>query len=313
MANPEQVEILKQGVGNWNIWRLRNPLLTPDLEKADLAGENLVRANLRGANLVGANLKGSDLTQAHLVGADLSRANLENAQLSWAVFSGAKLTRANLKNANLLGASLNGARIDDAILIGADLTKASCYGASFKRAKLMGVNLTGTYLSNVNLNDCRLSGAVYQRANMDGKCKGIRVASSYGNSLFKRDAQDQDYIDTLREKVSESWWKRKIFRAWGWIDYGRSLGRVALAALSISAIFGGVYTLFPDMLEYRHWADWWFSPFYYSFVTYTTLGFGDITPITKEGMILVTIEVILGYITLGLLVSILANKVARRA
>jgi hypothetical protein len=54
------------------------------------------------------------------------------------------------------------------------------------------------------------------------------------------------------------------------------------------------------------------SPFYYSFVTYTTLGFGDIVPNDWIGEIIVVAEVVIGYVTLGLLLSILANKVARR-
>ena len=56
-----------------------------------------------------------------------------------------------------------------------------------------------------------------------------------------------------------------------------------------------------------------FTPFYYSIVTYTTLGFGDVTPKHWFGELVVTLEVIFGYLTLGLLVSILANKVARRS
>ena len=59
--------------------------------------------------------------------------------------------------------------------------------------------------------------------------------------------------------------------------------------------------------------DWWFTPFHYSIVTYTALGFGDVTPCTKLGQIIVVVEVIFGYLTPGLLVSILANKVARRS
>ena len=55
------------------------------------------------------------------------------------------------------------------------------------------------------------------------------------------------------------------------------------------------------------------TPFYYSFVTYTTLGFGDITPKRWPGEILEIFEVVLGYRTLGLLLTILANNVARRS
>ena len=52
---------------------------------------------------------------------------------------------------------------------------------------------------------------------------------------------------------------------------------------------------------------------YYSVVTFTTLGFGDVKPQTEVATIVVLIEVILGYVMLGGLVSIFANKVARRS
>ena len=68
------------------------------------------------------------------------------------------------------------------------------------------------------------------------------------------------------------------------------------------------------MLHYEpHTPDCWLTPFYYSIVTYTTLGFGDVTPASVAGMLVVAAEVICGYVTLGLLIAILANKVARRA
>ena len=52
----------------------------------------------------------------------------------------------------------------------------------------------------------------------------------------------------------------------------------------------------------------WFTFYYYSIVTFTTLGFGDIVPKNILAEILVTIEVILGYIMLGGLISIFATK-----
>ena len=66
------------------------------------------------------------------------------------------------------------------------------------------------------------------------------------------------------------------------------------------------------MLKYAVPYDW-LTPFYYSIVTYTTLGFGDVIPQNKLGQCVVIMEVVAGYLTLGLLVSILANKVARRS
>jgi hypothetical protein len=57
-----------------------------------------------------------------------------------------------------------------------------------------------------------------------------------------------------------------------------------------------------------------FTLVYFSIVTYTTLGFGDITP--KDhfwGEIIVVIEIIIGYATLGCLLAVLAEKLARRS
>ncbi len=76
----------------------------------------------------------------------------------------------------------------------------------------------------------------------------------------------------------------------------------------------------PDHIELPPWAtdnsSWAtrvVAAFYYSVVTLTTLGFGDALPASPVGAVLVTVQVILGHIILGLLVSVLADKVARRS
>ncbi len=56
-----------------------------------------------------------------------------------------------------------------------------------------------------------------------------------------------------------------------------------------------------------------FTSVYYSVVTFTTLGYGDITPRTPLAATVVMIEVVVGYFMLGILISILATKVARRS
>lgn len=80
----------------------------------------------------------------------------------------------------------------------------------------------------------------------------------------------------------------------------------------ISFAFGIVYALIgPNYFDLPK--DYTcFSFFYYSIVTFTTLGFGDITPTTLCTELLVMIEVILGYIMLGGLISIFGNILARR-
>ena len=56
-----------------------------------------------------------------------------------------------------------------------------------------------------------------------------------------------------------------------------------------------------------------YSAFYFSITTYMTLGLGDVHPKTHLGEVIVSAEVTLGYLTLGLLLAVLADKVARRS
>ena len=55
------------------------------------------------------------------------------------------------------------------------------------------------------------------------------------------------------------------------------------------------------------------SPYYFSVVTLTTLGYGDVLPNSLAAQILVIIQVIIGYVMLGGVLSIFANKMSRRA
>ena len=100
---------------------------------------------------------------------------------------------------------------------------------------------------------------------------------------------------------------------------GRSFLLWAFCSASLATIFGFIYQRFgcdnitfnidrlygiqPSLLDYL----------YYSIVTFTTLGFGDIVPLTGWARFAVGLEVVLGYVMLGGLISIFANKFARRS
>jgi uncharacterized protein YjbI with pentapeptide repeats len=104
MANPEHLEILKQGVEVWNKWREGNPI-EPDLEDVNLSMVNLAKvdfsmANLRNADLTLANLTLANLREANLFRVDLSMAKLFKADLSRANLALANLTRTDLQGTN---------------------------------------------------------------------------------------------------------------------------------------------------------------------------------------------------------------------
>jgi uncharacterized protein YjbI with pentapeptide repeats len=120
MANPEHLELLKQGVETWNHWRIDNPDVIPDLSVA----------NLTGTNLTGANFSRTFLYEAVLVNADLSSANISGAKLVGADLSAAKCYKANLSEASLWAARLLSTRLDGATLTGACLWETQRAGWS---------------------------------------------------------------------------------------------------------------------------------------------------------------------------------------
>lgn len=173
MVNEEHLNLLNQGIEDWNKWRKQNPQIEADLREAylvmaDLSSANLHRADLCGAYLGNADLSDADLSKANLRGADLGSADLSGADLEMADFSGAYLDRADLREAYLVIADLSyaylreanfaGADLSDADLSKADLSKANLNGANLIDANLMYANLIETNFENANLTNCRIYG-----------------------------------------------------------------------------------------------------------------------------------------------------------
>jgi uncharacterized protein YjbI with pentapeptide repeats len=293
------------------------------LDSANLTGAELGFANLRGANLYGADLRGAKLFSANLSTARLTEADLRGAKLESANLTGAELSRANLGGAqlnwaNLSMANLSLAKLNSAYLMAANLSGANFGGANLSMANLSGADLSGANLSGVDLRDAKVHSVKLDHAQMRHRYGGIRgIDTCYGNALFKRYAADQDFLDTLEASWRCNPWKRFLFWVWGRIDYGRSLSRIFMLAVGLVVFFGVIYSSWPQLLGYPTWDSKVldrFTPFYFSIVTYTTLGFGDINPKGHVlGEIIVSIEVVLGYCTLGLLLSVLAEKIARRS
>jgi uncharacterized protein YjbI with pentapeptide repeats len=152
MPDEEHLKILKQGVEQWNKWRLENAI------RPDLSGANLIGADLIGTDLIAAYLSFADLTGANLSGVKLIDANLIGANLSGAYLSGADLIGANLSSAYLSGANLSGAYLSGAYLGGAYLSGANLRGANLRGANLSGAYLSGANLTSADLTDADLSG-----------------------------------------------------------------------------------------------------------------------------------------------------------
>lgn len=160
MANPEHVEILKQGVEVWNRWREANKDLLPDLSGTDLSGIDLEEAYLEKAMLDEARLTGTNLHMANLEWADLGQANLQGANLQRANLSKADLSVADLSGAYLKEASLAGTCFVRANLAEADLENAHLYDTDFGNAFLDKTNFNRSIAGGTKFTDVSLERAV---------------------------------------------------------------------------------------------------------------------------------------------------------
>ena len=102
-----------------------------------------------------------------------------------------------------------------------------------------------------------------------------------------------------------------IYRVWKVTsDCGRSFVRWGLWTALLAVVYAAAY-LVVDVDLGAHPTP--LSTLYFSVVTLTTLGYGDVLPRSLAAQCLVMSEVTVGYVMLGGLLSIFANKMARRA
>jgi uncharacterized protein YjbI with pentapeptide repeats len=133
------------------------------------------------------------------------------------------------------------------------------------------------------------------------------IAKKY--PVIERMIKDAWYLDDFKKNNRITYW------IW-WLssDCGRSFFRWALLSILLAVFFAyNFFSLGPEAFEIRNLKFSFETMLYYSVVTFTTLGFGDVIPNTIEASRWVMAEVIAGYIMLGGLISIFANKLARRS
>jgi len=306
------------------------------LEHANLFLTSLQDVNLREARLDHANLNETHSDRANLFGASLQHASLVRAQLEHAWLFGARLEHANLHGAHLQHADVRWARLEHADFSEARLEHADLTGAWILRTAFTNVYLDDTVFRDVVWRDERRRDPE-ARLFRGFDVRGIR----YSDPLFDQWVRQANFIHAKREIWWNPWrwmacraprlfrllanWPPPLWLLWkGTCDCGRSFRRWAITCAAVAVLFGLLFWLC---------ADFWGMPvvelegavdlsqtnepgrivypttyLYFSIVTFTTLGFGDVTPTGLLGEFLVTLEVILGYIGLGGLISIFTTK-----
>lgn len=224
---------------------------------------------------------------------------------------------------------LSYAKLEGSRLTGLGLINVNLHRAHLQKATLRNVNFSRADLSKAHLEDADIRGAVLEKTNLahiryteDGIWwRGTVLMEThleqalFVDPLLLRCAQDQYYLYVLKYRNRHSLLSRFFFSVWRiTCNYGKSPLLWAGWSVLLAMFFSGVYwSLGENAFSVDH-LEWSFpTVIYYSVVTFTTLGFGDITPKTQPAAWWVMAEVVVGYVMLGGLISIFATKLARRS
>ncbi len=298
-----------------------------DLRGADLSGQDLRGRNFAGADLTGARLNGSNLQScslrgcnldgAQFLGADLSDADLTECRAPGATFGQADLTRAVLFGADLTAASLS-----SAILRHADVRAANLHGARMLETDLTDADLSRATVTEADLSGSRLSGARFTDADFSGATLrsladfdhadwiGVSVLDIdfSGAYMVRREIMDQNYLWEFRNRDRRH---AVLFAIWkATSNCGQSIARWAAMTVMVALVFAVLFTVVDIDYGPNQTAV---SPLYFSVVTITTLGYGDALPTSAAAQALVILEVAVGYMMLGGVLSIFATRMGRRA
>jgi len=292
-----------------------------DLSGLDLSGADLSQATLRDVRAVKTCLKGANLHRADLVGAQFLDADLSDADLSHAVATGAGLGGCGLEGASLFGADIKNTTLSHASLKGADLRMVKANGARFRNSDLTGTDVSRADFSNTDMAGANLAKATLHETDLHEAALGgivgfettdwvgcnVTHADFTGAYLARRVVIDQNYLHEFR---SQSKWHEWLYRIW-WVtsDCGRSYSRWGLWTLAFALLFTGLYELVA--IDYGDYPTP-LSSLYYSIVTLTTLGYGDVLPASQTAQVVVMLQVVIGYVMLGGLLSIFSSKMSRR-
>lgn len=118
-------------------------------------------------------------------------------------------------------------------------------------------------------------------------------------------------------RLKEHELRRRIFVAeneylkaagyWIWkttASYGESLTRWSFSCFAVLFLFGIFFYLTNSIGPVKHLFDY----FYFSMITFSTLGYGDIHPTTITGQILSCLEVSCGFIMFGILLTLVGTR-----
>jgi len=336
-ANLQKAFLFKANLQEADLWiaNLQEAVLfEANLQEADLFEANLQGAILWHANLQKANLREANLQEANLHGANLQDARLWEANLQKADLSRANLQKADFSESKLHGCYLHGVLLEDARYLtwqqveytGEEKDKKWLDAQDAYRRLKNYFHKQGLYQDESQAYYREKLMAKHQaHEELFGKGKRFRFKTAKRSWKrfyvwflrgLKRAFKNigRFFVHNKHKGVRRRWFG--LWFMWALAGFGERWTRTICWAAGTFAFFGLLHWLGTNLEawvlkthggEVKHLLDC----LYFSLVTFVTLGFGDIWPDVWLAKVIVGVEVVFGYVFLGLIVTLIAPSCGR--
>lgn len=236
-----------------------------------------------------------------------------------------------MKNKNFTEISFKDTDFKNVRFINCSFKKCLFIGASLIDCEFVDCKFTNTNTSKVKIKNCLIDPVIFD-GNFDLK-NDSNIAIDLYHALYKNSSEfhQPEYaieslyrMKTAERKNLDSKLRRNVISKKTYIrekiqhiiydfvsGYGLRVSKV-FRLLMIIIIFFSVTNYALRSFIFKEWIL--FSPidsFYFTCVTITTLGYGDISPDTPIGKIFVALQVLIGFIVISLFLSAVASRALR--
>lgn len=247
--------------------------------------------------------------------------SLESANRHSLVFSGKRFIEVSFKDTDIKRVRFVRCQFERCLFIGASITECEFVDCKFIE----------TNTSKLKIHKCLIDPLAFEK-NFDLKAD-TNIAIDLYQSLYKNasvEHQPTHAIESLyrmkkaENKHLDSQLQRKVIGLQEFVlkktsstiqdffsGYGlRSLRVTRLLALVI-VVFSSLNYFLSDQIFGACKDIGWTDSIYFTFVTITTLGYGDIVPATGFGKVFIVIEVLAGFLVISLFLAAVANRALR--
>lgn len=233
---------------------------------------------------------------------------------------GKSFNQVSFKDTDFVNVKFLNCKFKSSIFMGATFTKCEFVNCKFEQCNTLKARFDKTFIDPVSfddnfdlVNDSNLAIGLYQVLYKNSSIEHQPSFAEY--SLYKMKVAERKQ---LKYKLNNDSITKKVYykeNAISWLydfctGYGLKVSRVFRLLAIFIIFFTAVNYLFNAQL-FSNKLESIIDAFYFTCVTVTTLGYGDITPVSEIGKIVVVLEAISGFMVISLLLSAIASKSLR--